>query len=610
MACTSKKQLLQVLDGVLPSLVSLHHAELYLFDLKAQLTQHIREGQTLDLTQLPEHERLLNGEVVQTAQATYFPLESLQAIMGTLVIHTRDEDALPPLECEILQDVAFHIAIVLESLADVLRRAEHLARSTLNALSAHVAILDENGTIIAVNDAWRDFAQSNGADPSTVSEGINYLEVCDNTAVMGNADSAVFARGIRQVLQPDEVGEFSYEYPCHSPEEKRWFVAKITRFDAQDTQRLVIAHENVTRLKQIENAEREQRALAEALLDTTTALNSTLDLDEVMERLLLNLKQIVPHEDASIVLCEENNEMRVIAHTGVAKVADNAFLTQMLITREPVIAHQDKQNTEHDRTYIGAPIINDAVIGFISLSVTDDSDAVQAAASHLQAFADHAAIAIQNAQHYNQAQELAMLEERQRLAKELHDSVSQTLFSANIMAQSLPKLWEKNEVRAQRVIEDLHELTSGAQAEMRMLLMELRPSTLSGIALDQLLSQLATGFTGRSRIQVDVSLQEIPAVSFDVKLVFYRIAQEALNNISRHSEAERVIISLEYSENRVSLLIKDNGRGFTLRDDRHIHHGLKIMEERAESVNAILDISSKIDSGTCVTIQWYKPDDN
>src|SRR5690606_33005560 len=111
-----------------------------------------------------------------------------------------------------------------------LQASEWFARATVDALSAHIAIIDENGVIVAVNKAWRDFASSNQPVRSNVHEGANSLEVCERTTGPDAADARAFAKGIRAVLR-GETNEFSLEYPCHAPWEQRWFNARVTRFE-------------------------------------------------------------------------------------------------------------------------------------------------------------------------------------------------------------------------------------------------------------------------------------------------------------------------------------------------------------------------------------------
>jgi signal transduction histidine kinase len=132
------------------------------------------------------------------------------------------------------------------------------------------------------------------------------------------------------------------------------------------------------------------------------------------------------------------------------------------------------------------------------------------------ALAQRAAMAIENAQLYEQAQFAATVEERQRLARELHDAVTQTLFSSSLIADVLPRIWERNPDEGRRRLEELRQLTRGALAEMRTLLLELRPAALVEVELNDLLRQLGEAFTGRSRIPIQVEVDadlQIPPTS-------------------------------------------------------------------------------------------------
>jgi PAS domain S-box-containing protein len=139
---------------------------------------------------------------------------------------------------------------------EALRTSEWFLRSTLDGLSAHIAVLDEQGEIILTNKAYRDFGEHNGVEPGVVSEGANYLTVCD-TASGGYSDEAgPFAEGIREVLSGKRL-YFELEYPCHSPAEKRWFIGRVTPFTGEGPRRVVVAHEDITGRKQAET-EREK----------------------------------------------------------------------------------------------------------------------------------------------------------------------------------------------------------------------------------------------------------------------------------------------------------------------------------------------------------------
>ena len=150
-----------------------------------------------------------------------------------------------------------------------LRESEPFARSVLDSLSANIAVLDDSGTIVFVNRAWREFARSNEA-VGNVAENANYLQVCESAVELGSEDAASFAEGIRSVLSGRRE-EFALEYPCHSPTEQRWFVGRVTRFPSGSPAWAVVAHENVTERKQDEEVRARLAAIVESSEDAIIA---------------------------------------------------------------------------------------------------------------------------------------------------------------------------------------------------------------------------------------------------------------------------------------------------------------------------------------------------
>ncbi|MDH4135840.1 MAG: GAF domain-containing sensor histidine kinase, partial [Anaerolineae bacterium] len=244
------------------------------------------------------------------------------------------------------------------------------------------------------------------------------------------------------------------------------------------------------------------------------------------------------------------------------------------------------------------------------LNAFDESDLAV-----LQSLAHQAAIAIENARLYEQAQELAVVEERNRLARDLHDAVTQTLFSASLIAEVLPRIWERNPDEGRHRLEELRELTRGALAEMRTLLLELRPAALADAELGDLLRQLAESVTGRARVPVTVTVEGHRPLPVEVKVALYRIAQEALNNVAKHAGASQATVSLRCTppfppeiggEQRgdVELRVSDDGRGFDSESIPPESLGLGIMRERAEAIGAMLTVESEIGHGTEVVVVW------
>ncbi len=204
-----------------------------------------------------------------------------------------------------------------------------------------------------------------------------------------------------------------------------------------------------------------------------------------------------------------------------------------------------------------------------------------------------------------QGLELAALQERQRLARDLHDSVSQSIFSAQTIAGMLLRLWEQNPQKVRQGLQELQDLTRHVQLEMRALLLELRPSALEEADLIDLLTQLKDGFQARTNIPVVLLEEGAPNLPDDVQVVIYRIIQEALNNITKHAKAStQVYIMVCAGAGGIQVSIQDNGRGFRLNQVSKNRMGIRIMRERAEAVNGRLAIYTAPGQGTHIHFEW------
>ncbi len=201
--------------------------------------------------------------------------------------------------------------------------------------------------------------------------------------------------------------------------------------------------------------------------------------------------------------------------------------------------------------------------------------------------------------------EKTALEERTRLARDLHDAVSQTLFSTSLIAEVLPRVWERNREEGVKKLEDVRQLSRGALAEMRTLLFELRPSALADADLNELLHQLGESVFGRARVRVEVETTGNCELPGEVKIAFYRIAQEGLNNVAKHSGASEAQVFLNCQEHGARLSIADNGKGFDAGKVSSSRFGLKNMKERADQIGATLDVDSKAGQGTRIAVDWH-----
>jgi signal transduction histidine kinase len=212
---------------------------------------------------------------------------------------------------------------------------------------------------------------------------------------------------------------------------------------------------------------------------------------------------------------------------------------------------------------------------------------------------------------YEQAQELASLQERQRLARELHDSVSQVLYSIGLGAHTARAALESDPEQAVASIDYVLALAEAGLAEMRALIFELRPESLELEGLVAALSRQVAVLRTRHKLTVNADLGEEPAIPLEVKHALYRIAQEALHNIIKHAHATVVELRLAVVAKEVILEVHDNGKGFDQFASFPGHLGLRSMRERATKLGGTLTIKSLPGQGTCVRalipLEKYSP---
>jgi len=368
---------------------------------------------------------------------------------------------------------------------EALRASERLSRSTLNSLSAHIAILDNEGEIIQVNDAWHQFARENGLGASLI--GVNYLSVCDRATGQWSEKATLASAGIRSVIA-GEQDSFSLEYPCHSPDEKRWFHMRVSRFAGPPPVRVVVAHENITEQK-----------LAE----------------EALQR-----------------------------------------------------AHDGLERRVKERT---------ADLGRVSaqlLSVQED--------------------------------------ERKRIARELHDSVGQSLAAMKFKVENT--IDQVRQGHPETSIESLEALVSLLQQlsdEVRRIHTDLRPSLLDDLGIVLTISWFCREFESlytdiRVEKTINIEEEEVPD---RFKIVIFRVLQEALNNIAKHSKAKLAHVSLRGKNGNIELLVKDEGQGFDVEEQSSEKgfsrgFGLTSMKERTELSGGAFSVESSMGKGTTIRARW------
>lgn len=388
-----------------------------------------------------------------------------------------------------------------------------------------------------------------------------------------------------------------------------------------------------------EEAER-RRLVAESLRDMMAVLNSNRSLDAILQQVVNQAVHLLNSDAVAIYrLREKENVLSIRASYGLSEdtvsqiripvgkgIAGHSILSRKpvavsdLLSVPSMVGSADllmeervalEKLVDEYRAFLSVPLLGkDEVFGAITLYYRESRLFLQDELELAVVFADQAALAIENARLRSKAERNAIVTERNRLARDLHDAVTQTLFSASLIAEVLPRLWEKNPAEARRRLDELRELSRGALAEMRTLLLELRPAALTETRLSDLLKQLAEAVTGRARLPVHLRVEGEQQLASDVQISLYRISQEALNNVVKHSGAEQAWIDLsitpgeEEGKIRLELSIQDDGHGFNPAAIPPNHLGLNIMVERAQMIRADLKVESRPGSGTTIRVLW------
>ena len=411
---------------------------------------------------------------------------------------------------------------------------------------------------------------------------------------------------------------------------------QLNAFDESDLAVLQsLAHQAAIAIDNARLFDAEQRRAEQfrVMSEVGRHMTSILDVGELLWEIVSLVRETLGYYHAAIGLIE-GDELVIKAGAGAhwddpqfepsrLKVGEQGITAWVAATGEVLLAPDVSKEPRYlllpgsleIRSEVAVPLkTKTGVIGVLDvqsdeLNAFDESDLAV-----LESVAHQAAIAIENARLYEQAQQAAALEERSRLARDLHDAVTQTLFSASLIAEVVPTVWEGDQEEAKQLLQELRQLTRGALAEMRTLLLELRPAALSEASLDELLRQLGEAVTGRSGVPVTVTVEGDCDLPPDVHVALYRMAQEALNNVVKHARASEVEVSLRCTSLRdaadgekrdvVELQVSDDGCGFDPSSIPPDRLGLGIIRERAEAIGATLEIESETDCGTVIRVVW------
>jgi signal transduction histidine kinase len=259
------------------------------------------------------------------------------------------------------------------------------------------------------------------------------------------------------------------------------------------------------------------------------------------------------------------------------------------------------------RSFLGVPIVSrGGILGAIYLTDKEEGGVFTAADEGLIVLlAAHAAIAIENARLHERSRELSILEERNRLARELHDSVIQQLFAVTLAAQSASELLARGDAAAATEVERVQALARSAMDELRAVVFELRPVALEAEGLASALRKHVEVLRRVTGTPIELRIASPPGLGAPAAGQVFRIAQEALQNALRHAEADRIEVVLEDGGGTLVLVVADDGRGFdpAAPDVRGRRLGLTSMQERAADLGGRLAVDTRSGAGTTVRLE-------
>lgn len=491
--------------------------------------------------------------------------------------------------------------------------SERFVQSALDALSAHIAILDETGTIISVNRAWCQFAQANDYE-NGCGIGANYLMVCETAHGQHAGEAPEVAEGIRAVMK-QLVQEFTLEYPCHSPHQKRWFVVRISRFDWEGESRYIVAHQDVSELKriQLELAASQQRL--QTILDNVN--NGIMTLNR------LGKVESANAAAATIFGCDDDPGQLTGLHIGellsgpYRGVSFKTLLTDLQINSEHELTGQ-RRDGSHFPLYFS---LNRVMSGGRHLFIAIAQDITERKRMEDEMLErERLVVALEK------ERELSDLKNRfiSIMSHELRTPLASMLLSIDLLdrygdqAPADEKQLYIENIRAQ--IDNLTELVKDVSAVSRsdQLRQEFAPEQTDLVSyLRSIVQEFRLNYRATHRIVFKSDRRAVRAL-VDRKLIRRVITNLLTNAIKYSPQGGEVRVCLSHCENAVMLSVADQGIGIPLEDQTRLFEpfhrasnvdhlpgtglGLTIAQQAVELHNGSIRVESAPGDGTRVTL--------
>lgn len=370
----------------------------------------------------------------------------------------------------------------------------------------------------------------------------------------------------------------------------------------------------------LENAQlyqesRRRLAESQSLQRITSALLQRFDLPGLLKIICSETQYLTDAEGSTIFMLEDGEYLKTAYSTGIASSSQDrisisaARIGETVLMNSPFIWNDcSEENLPENgdgkvRSLLAAPLRgSDGIIGVLE-AVNKPGGFTHEDRRILNLFADQAALSIEDARLHEQVGRLAVIEERQRLARELHDSVTQELYGVTLYAEATARLLSAGNIQeATNYLNEICVSAQGALREMRLLIFELRPPILEKEGLAVALQSRLEAVEGRAGLETRFHCEGEQRFSAQIEEDVYRIAQEALNNILKHSNAHCITLNLELKEDHLSLEVIDDGVGFDLQKIEG-GMGLTNMRERATQLGGQLYVQSKPGNGTTIRFE-------
>lgn len=492
-------------------------------------------------------------------------------------------------------------------------QSERFVQSALDALSAHIAILDEYGVITGVNTAWRRFAEENHLSMKDYGIGTNYLEVCDRAAGRNSREAMIVAAGIRDVMAYRR-DEFYLEYPCHSPTRRSWFFMQVTRFDWEGKVRYIIAHQNVTEVKRVQFELIESKQRIEAILNNV--LNGIITLDE---RGRVESTNPAAAEIFGYTMLElMRMSVRMLLAEPQRSVPNRTLITTLLENRSGELTGQRKDGT----TFPLHIMLSRVQIGHRSLYtgiLQDMTERKRIEAELIEK--EKISIALEK------ERELRELKNRfiTMMSHELRTPLASILLSSDMLRhygeQAPPEektlYFDNIRVQVDHLTELIRDVLMISKAETHR--MEFHPEVVDMITYcRRIVEEFQLSYKQSHTVRFEHSLKRLRAM-IDVKLLRQALTNLIANALKYSPDGGEVCLRLSVMDRLIALEVSDSGLGIPEADQSHLFQpffrgsnvdslpgtglGLAITRQAVEIHNGTIEVQSKIGQGTKVILR-------